>query len=195
MYWLRAAYHQITSSYQPQENHGSNGNTSSGECLHGGGEEIFVLEGEFSDEYGEYPKGTYLRNPPGSSHHPKIGKDGASIFVKLNQFATDDLSQIDINTCDSQWNKGLVNGLSVMSLHEHAGAHTALVKWAPNTVFNPHSHWGGEEIFVIDGTFYDEYGEYPKGTWLRSPHLSKHSPYSKDDGALIYVKIGHLRVV
>jgi hypothetical protein len=27
---------------------------------------------------------------------------------------------------------------------------------------------------------------------MRSPHLSKHCPYTKDDGALIYVKTGHL---
>ena len=36
--------------------------------VHGGGEEIFVLQGVFSDEHGDYPAGTYLRNPPGTSH-------------------------------------------------------------------------------------------------------------------------------
>ena len=34
------------------------------------GEEILVLEGIFSDENGDYPAGTYLMNPPGSSHAP-----------------------------------------------------------------------------------------------------------------------------
>ena len=43
------------------------------------GEEILVLEGTFSDEAGDYPAGTYLRNPPGSSHirvhqHLNIGE-------------------------------------------------------------------------------------------------------------------------
>ena len=33
---------------------------------HGGGEEILVLEGTFSDELGDYPAGSYLRNPAGS---------------------------------------------------------------------------------------------------------------------------------
>jgi len=37
---------------------------------HGGGEEFFVLEGVFSDEHGDYPAGTYVRNPPGSRHRP-----------------------------------------------------------------------------------------------------------------------------
>ena len=49
-----------------------------------------------------------------------------------------------------------------------------------------------EEILVLEGTFYDEHGAYPKGSWLRSPHLSQHQPYTKEDGALIYVKVGHL---
>ena len=84
------------------------------------------------------------------------------------------------------------NGLSVIPLHEFHAEHIALVKWQPNTRFNCHQHWGGEEILVLDGTFYDEQGVYPKGTWLRSPHLSQHTPYTKDDGALIYFKTGHL---
>ncbi|NEQ37469.1 MAG: cupin [Okeania sp. SIO3I5] len=33
-----------------------------------GGEEIFVLEGVLKDEEGTYPKGTWLRNPPGYIH-------------------------------------------------------------------------------------------------------------------------------
>ncbi|HEY9660942.1 MAG TPA: cupin domain-containing protein, partial [Allocoleopsis sp.] len=37
---------------------------------HGGGEEFLVLEGVFSDEQGDYPPGTYVRNPVGSTHTP-----------------------------------------------------------------------------------------------------------------------------
>jgi hypothetical protein len=33
--------------------------------VHGGGEEFFVLEGEFGDEHRTYPAGTYVRNPIG----------------------------------------------------------------------------------------------------------------------------------
>ena len=33
------------------------------------GEEFLVLSGVFSDEHGTYPEGTYVRNPPGSTHH------------------------------------------------------------------------------------------------------------------------------
>ena len=159
---------------------------------HDGGEEIFVLDGVFADEHQPYPQGSYLRNPIGTSHTPNIGKEGATIFVKLHQFNERDTEQKAIDTTQQMWHPGLVDGLTVMSLHEYEGEHVALVKWAPNTQFKAHQHWGGEEILVIAGTFYDEHGSYPAGTWLRSPHMSQHTPFTKEDGALIYVKTGHL---
>ena len=158
---------------------------------HGGGEEILVLEGTFSDEHGDYPAGTYLRNPPNSKHAP-YSNEGCTIFVKLRQFNPADRSTVRINTQTSDWYPGLVPGLSVLPLHEFDGVNTALVHWAPNTIFNPHVHPGGEEILVLKGVFHDEYGLYPEGTWIRSPRYSKHTPFTKSEGALIYVKTGHL---
>ncbi|WP_144394636.1 cupin domain-containing protein [Pleionea sediminis] len=159
---------------------------------HNGGEEFLVLEGVFSDEHQNYSKGSYVRNPIGTSHTPNIGKEGATILVKLHQFDHDDTEQKMIDTQNHPWHQGLVDGLTVMPLHEFKGEKVALVKWAPHTQFCSHNHWGGEEIFVLEGTFYDEHGQYPKGTWLRSPHMSQHTPFTKVDGALIYVKVGHL---
>ena len=160
--------------------------------VHTGGEEFIVLEGVFSDEHQDYRKGSYVRNPIGTSHTPRIGKEGATIFVKLQQFDEADTNQIVVDTGVQQWRPGLVDGLSVMPLHDFESEHVALVKWTPNTQFNSHQHWGGEEIFVLQGTFHDEHGSYPQGSWLRSPHMSRHTPFTKDDGALIYVKTGHL---
>jgi anti-sigma factor ChrR (cupin superfamily) len=69
----------------------------------------------------------------------------------------------------------------------------ALVRWAPGTVFQPHGHPGGEEIFVLDGGFQDEQGSYPAGSWLRNPPGSAHRPWS-EQGCTIWVKTGHLPV-
>ncbi|GEA13190.1 cupin domain-containing protein [Alteromonas sp. KUL49] len=167
-------------------------NTEFSPHTHDGGEEFLVLDGVFSDEHQDYPKGSYVRNPIGTAHTPKIGDEGATILVKLQQFDAEDSEQKVINTTVQPWRLGLVEGLQVMPLHTFKSENIALVKWAPHTQFQPHQHWGGEEIFVLEGTFYDEHGSYPKGSWLRSPHLSKHTPFTKDDGALIYVKVGHL---
>lgn len=158
--------------------------------MHSGGEEFYVLEGTFSDEHGDYSAGTYVRNPIGSSHTP-YSEDGCIIFVKLHQFDKGDTKQFSMQTQETEFMPGAVPGLSVLPLHSYGGESCALVRWAPNTVFNPHRHFGGEEIFVLEGVFSDENGDYPKGTWLRSPHMSMHRPFSKE-GCLIYVKTGHL---
>lgn len=158
---------------------------------HDGGEEILVLDGIFSDEHGHYPAGSYLRNPPGSNHQP-YSEQGCLLLVKLWQFAADDHTKLVIDTNNRGWLPGLVPGLSVLPLHEHNGVNTALVRWAANTQFNRHTHPGGEEILVLDGVFRDEFAEYPKGTWLRNPRYSSHTPFTGETGALIYVKTGHL---
>lgn len=80
----------------------------------------------------------------------------------------------------------------MLPLHEHQGVSTALVRWAPHTQFNPHVHAGGEEILVLEGMFCDEYGQYPAGSWLRNPRYSNHRPFTLAQGALIYVKVGHI---
>ena len=157
---------------------------------HGGGEEFWVLEGAFSDEFGDYTPGTYIRNPPGSSHAP-YSDEGCTIFVKLWQMHPEDRQRSAISTTQSAWIPGLVEGLQVMPLHNYGTEQVALVKWAPNTTFQYHKHWGGEEIFVLEGVFEDEQGVYPKGTWLRNPPGSVHTPFSRE-GCLIYVKTGHL---
>ena len=157
---------------------------------HGGGEEFYVLQGIFSDENGDYPAGTYVRNPIGSRHTPR-SDCGCTIFVKLHQFDPDDTEHKVINANRATFRPGVAPGLSVLSLHEFGTEHVALVRWAPGTHFHRHRHWGGEEILVLEGTFQDELGDYPAGTWLRNPHLSEHTPFS-EDGCLIYVKVGHL---
>jgi len=153
------------------------------------GEEIYVLDGVFSDEFGDYPAGTYIRNPPGSTHTP-FSKLGCTLFVKLGQFAKGDDARVCIDTNREPWLQGQGN-LTVMPLHSFEVESTALVKWPAHERFVPHKHFGGEEILVLSGVFIDEHGEYPALSWLRSPHLSQHHPFVKEE-TLILVKVGHL---
>lgn len=159
---------------------------------HDFGEEIFVLDGVLGDESGSYPAGTYIKNPPGSSHAPG-STTGCTLFVKLRHLDLADRERIVVDTRTANWFQGMVPGLTVLPLSEFASQHTALVRWAAGTQFNPHRHYGGEEIYVLDGVFEDEFGRYPAGTWIRSPHLSMHCPFSQE-GCTILVKTGHLPV-
>ena len=124
---------------------------------HVGGEEFLVLEGTFSDEFGDFGPGSYLRNPVGTSHTP-FTRGGCTIFVKLWQFQDCDTESVKIDKRALEFAPGLVEGLSVLALHQFETESTALVRWQPGTVFDRHSHFGGEDIYVVEGTFGDECG-------------------------------------
>ena len=153
------------------------------------GEEILVLEGVFSDETGNYHAGTYIRNPEGFRHAP-FSDEGCVILVKLHQFQDDDREHvvIDTNTAPFQPGQGK---LQVLPLHQHGSEQVALVRWPAGERFQEHRHFGGEEIYVISGELKDEQGSYPAGSWIRSPHLSQHFPFTEEQ-TLIWVKVGHL---
>jgi anti-sigma factor ChrR (cupin superfamily) len=155
------------------------------------GEEILVLEGVFSDETGDYPAGTYFRNPEGFRHAP-FSKEGCVLLVKLHQFQRDDTSHVVVDTHREPFRPGNGN-LQVLPLHQHGSEQVALVRWPAGEHFQPHRHFGGEEIYVISGELQDEHGSYPEGTWIRSPHLSEHFPFAEKE-TLIWVKVGHLPV-
>ncbi|WP_111892894.1 cupin domain-containing protein [Acinetobacter sp. MB5] len=65
---------------------------------------------------------------------------------------------------------------------------TSLVRYAPNSIFPPHSHPQGEEILVLEGTFSEQDHDYPAGWYLRNPDGTSHQPFSHE-GAVIFVKL------
>ena len=156
---------------------------------HPKGEEILVLDGVFSDEHGDYPAGTYIRNPPASRHSPR-SEAGCELLVMLDQFdANDDaITRIDTNSTD--WFPG-EGRIRVMPLHYFDTEMVALYKWPAGTSCEPHQHFGGEEVYVLTGALLDEYGRYPAGTWLRNPHNSEHCPYVEEE-TVIWIKTGHI---
>lgn len=167
-------------------------NSSFAPHVHSGGEEFFVQEGEFGDEHRLYPAGTYVRNPIGSSHSPRVGDAGCTIFVKLQQFAKDDDASVVIDTRNARWLRNDAAACETVPLHQFRNERVSLLRWAPDTPWGDHSHDGGEEILVLEGSFSDEYGDYPAGTWLRYPDGSSHSAIAGNAGALLYRKTGHL---
>ena len=69
---------------------------------------------------------------------------------------------------------------------------TSIVRYAPDSHFPRHLHPGGEEIFVLTGTFSDEEGDYPAGWYVRNPPDSSHQPFSVP-GATIFVKLWQMQ--
>lgn len=160
------------------------------EHTHGGGEEFLVLEGVFSDETGNFPAGSYVRNPVGTAHSPHTGP-GCTIFVKLHQFDPEDRATVAIDTDAAEFTPGAVEGLSVMTLHRWKTEEVRLLRFEPGTRAPAHDHPQGEEILVLEGSFSDEEGTYGADTWIRNPPGSRHRPGS-ETGCLLYMKTGHL---
>ncbi len=153
--------------------------------------EVVVLEGSWQLPEGILEENGYSRCPPG-----EVGAGstptGCALYVRSGPFAEDDQELVHSQTGEEPWFAGHGN-LRVQSLHSIGDEGTAFVRWPDGERFIPHQHWGGEEIFVLSGTFRDEHGVYPKGTWIQSPHLSTHHPFVEEE-TVILVKTGHLPI-
>jgi anti-sigma factor ChrR (cupin superfamily) len=158
---------------------------------HGGGEEYLVLDGVFSDEAGDYPAGTYVRNPIGTAHRPHIGPEGATILVKLHQFAASDTEQKVVATSGASFLPSGTPGIGRLPLHAVPSETVALERWNAGAIMPVRTHVAGQEVFVLDGVWEDEHGRYRAGTWLRNPPGFRQGGHSTD-GCLLYVKTGHL---
>ncbi|WP_299209579.1 cupin domain-containing protein [uncultured Tateyamaria sp.] len=159
---------------------------------HDGGEEYIVLEGVFQDEAGDFPVGTYVRNPPTSRHTPSSAP-GATIFVKLWQFDPEDRHhvRIDMNTAETTVDPAR-DGVSTATLFEDTNELVAFEVWAAGASHALDAK-DGAEVLVLDGSLSD--GDATMGTrdWLRFPPGSKATLKAGSEGAQLWVKTGHLR--
>jgi anti-sigma factor ChrR (cupin superfamily) len=157
---------------------------------HPDGEEIFVLDGVFSDEHGDWPAGTFLLNPEGFRHAP-FSKPGCTLFVKLRQFPGRDRRHVVIDTHATRWEKTPVGGIDRMPLYRQDGFsdQVSLERWQADADPGTVRYDSGAELFVLDGTFRDEAGAFGKHCWLRFPAGSAHRPRSAT-GCTLYVKRG-----
>ncbi|WP_340238364.1 cupin domain-containing protein [Sulfitobacter pontiacus] len=156
---------------------------------HTGGEEFLVLEGVFQDEHGDFPVGTYVRNPPTSSHTPSSAS-GATIFVKLWQFDMDDRQQITIDTT-TQTPQPVREGVSEIPLFKDAQERVRIELWEPNVAVTQAGH-NGFEALVVEGSFIEGDEVFAVNSWLRLPPHTRLSAVSGPEGARLWVKSGHL---
>jgi len=155
--------------------------------VHGGGEEFIVLDGVFEDDYGDWPVGSYIRNPPGSEHTPG-SKPGCTILVKLCQFQPDDRTFVHANL----HKVGAVAevdrpGVRVSTLFQDEFENVRFERWEAGASV-AQAFDAGAEIFVIEGGFRDGEDELRKQSWLRLPANSKLNAVAGDQGAVVWVK-------
>ena len=157
---------------------------------HPGGEEFLVLEGTFQDETGEFPAGSYVRNPPGTGHAP--GSDeGCTIFVKLWQFRDDDHEPIVRRPGEGKRDQLGQGALSSITLFESPYERVGIAEWQAGAAVelpNP----SGLEVLVLSGSFCDEQEEFERLSWLRLPAGENFRARVNQDGARIWFKSAQL---
>ncbi len=155
---------------------------------HVGGEEFIVLSGVFQDEHGDYPAGTYVRNPPTTSHTPSSAP-GCVIFVKLWQFDPEDRTQFRKDMAAEL--PAPTDGIASAELHRDARETVTFSQLAPDATLT-NTDPGGIELLVLKGSVTDGTETLAKGAWLRLPEGVTLTATAGPDGAQLWIKTGHL---
>lgn len=159
--------------------------------IHDGGEEYIVLDGVFQDEHGDFPVGSYVRNPPTSSHTPAAA-EGAIIFVKLYQFDPDDRQQvhavIEAGPAAGEGDR------QVQPLFADAHEDVRVERWTPGVRHEVDAP-DGMEVLVLEGALIEGGDRLGKWDWLRLPPGARLDAQAGPDGARIWIKSGHLNDV
>jgi len=161
---------------------------------HTGGEEFIVLGGVFQDEHGDYPVGSYIRNPPTSFHTPR-SETGCVIFVKLWQFDRGDRTHVNINMIDGTFVADAAQfGVETMPLFKDTRENVRLERWAAGVRVHI-STKGGAELLVLDGGYTESGENFARNSWLRVPEGYDLTMVAGENGARVWVKTGHLDYV
>ena len=155
---------------------------------HTGGEEFIVLDGVFQDEHGDFPEGSYVRNPPTSKHTPG-SEPGCTIFVKLWQFDMDDRIQFRKTMAEELGDKA--EGVATAVLHKDAREVVTYSHLDAGAELHS-TEAGGIELLVIDGAVEEGGDTLGKGGWLRLPEGAPLRAKAGPDGAKVWMKTGHL---
>lgn len=153
---------------------------------HGGGEEIVVLDGVFQDEHGDYPAGSYFRNPPGTSHVP-ASKDGCTIFVRLWQFREHDRDQIVRQPAEGRPVEPRSGAEKAIELFDDGFEKVHLESWMPGKTIKV-GNARGLEMLVLAGSL--SIGDEMLGpqSWARLPAGEALHAICGPDGAKVWLK-------
>lgn len=162
--------------------------------VHTGGEEFIVLSGVFQDEHGDYPAGSYVRNPPQSRHTPGSA-EGCIIFVKLWQFDPDDRQQLTIDMHTTTLSADPARpGIRSATLYQDAFETVRLEHWEAGQTIELDTT-GGAECLVLDGGLTESGEQLETLSWLRIPVDGGFTATAGSSGARVWLKTGHLRYV
>jgi len=159
---------------------------------HAKGEEFLVLDGVFSDETGDYPAGTYVRNPPGTSHAPHCD-NGCRILVKLRQFEADDLEPVVIDSSDHSMWTTVSPTETRLDLHEFRNEKVEMRRYVAGATFDFEAA-GGAELLIVTGALDYDGTMLTTESWLRLPDGDP-TVLTALEETIVWLKTRHLRAI
>lgn len=155
------------------------------------GEEFLVLEGVFQDESGDFPTGSYVRNPPGSEHVP-ASEPGCVIFVKLRQFHPEDRTQVRAFPDDIAFRMTSTRpGVTAATLHADNREQVRIEHWEPETAVRLEAE-GGIELLLLEGDCLESGEALSTHSWLRLPPGEPLAATAGSEGCRVWIKTGSL---
>lgn len=159
--------------------------------VHTGGEEILVLEGTFQDEHGDYPAGSYFRNPPGTSHEPAAA-EGCTIFVRLWQYRAGDEVQI-VRQPGEGVPASSRDGVSTVRILFEDGAERVVIEdWRAGATVSV-SNERGLEFILLSGSAATTGETLEAQSWGRLPAGQDLKATAGPQGARFWIKAASLQ--
>ena len=159
--------------------------------IHGGGEEFLVLDGVFQDEHGDFPAGSYIRNPPESRHTPGL----RARLHHLRQALAVRPRRPDRGPAGygggilrARTRPGRRRGGAIVP-RRGRGRPPGALDGGSSIDLIPE---GGIELLVLEGGFTESGETFGPQSWLRLPPGAPLLATVEDAGCRVWVKEGHL---
>lgn len=156
-----------------------------------GGKEMLVLEGDFQDERGDYPIGSYMRFPPGSKQE-SYSDSGGLLFVKTWQFSRRDRTYVNIDAYGQAKKTYRTRpGVQIQQLYGDCREDVRIEHWDANHHIEV-KQCNGLEVLVLSGSCFEPSTGYEKYSWVRMPPNQPFKAIVGDKGARVFIKESHL---
>jgi len=177
---------------------------------HPQGEEIFVLDGVFTDERGDHTKGCYMLNPETFEHTPETDERGNLVLIRLRQYPNfrkvrtetvfDTLKMEYLIPTWKKRGEGVTEKFfydSSLPDQEEYSERQWIERWDKTAIPEPYIVEDLLEMFILEGGYTDSEGTYEKGDWIRLPKGAFFGGRVSDDHeeCEFLLKIGHSDIV
>lgn len=156
--------------------------------------DILVLEGELYDGHSLHGTHTFIRNQPGD-FQTLSSKTGCVLYLKRRKpIRKTDTDRLVIDAKNIEWKPYPARGARVLHLYrdQHGVEAARLVDVYPDKQIPTHDHAMGDETFVVGGVIMDEHGSYPAGVWIRTPIGIPHTPFTKKENVVMFIRDGDM---